>query len=132
MLAEVCTEHGEILGLELETRTEGGMKRLLAGNVKPRREHTSAGETMTASANKPNPLVITDQDIEKITDPKLISTLAGLDMAISRTNLYREKLNGEKTRIDNDAKALCHKKEFADKRLNILNEKHEYLKSQKQ
>ncbi|EXL96316.1 hypothetical protein FOIG_11278 [Fusarium odoratissimum NRRL 54006] len=40
-----------------------------------------------------------------------------------------ERLSGEKSRIDNDAKTLCHKKEFAEKRLNTLNEKRKYLKS---
>ncbi|KAK2687765.1 hypothetical protein QWA68_013234 [Fusarium oxysporum] len=114
-----------------EMRTEGGLARLLTGREKPKGKYRSGGERMTARAHVPNPLFINDQDIDKITDPKLISSLAGTDMAISRIKVYRERLNGEKTRIDN-AKTLCHKKEFADKRLNTLNEKRQYLKSQKQ
>lgn len=77
-------------------RTEGGMERILTGREKPRGEYTSGEEGMTARANVPNPLFIKDQDIDKITDPKLISTLAGIDMAISRIKGYRERLNGEK------------------------------------
>ncbi|ENH75853.1 hypothetical protein FOC1_g10002990 [Fusarium oxysporum f. sp. cubense race 1] len=131
MLAEICAEHGEILGLEYETRTEGGFERLSTGREKPKGNYRSGEERMTARAHVLNPLFINDQDIRKITDPKLTSSLAGTDMAISRIKVYRERLNGEKTRIDN-AKTLCHKKEFADKRLNTLNEKRQYLKSQKQ
>ncbi|EGU82598.1 hypothetical protein FOXB_06890 [Fusarium oxysporum f. sp. conglutinans Fo5176] len=121
----------KILDLEYEMRTEGGLARLLTGREKPKGKYRSGGERMTARAHVPDPLFINGQDIDKITDPKLISSLAGTDMAISRIKVYRERLNGEKTRIDN-AKTLCHKKEFADKRLNTLNEKRQYLKSQKQ
>ncbi|KAJ4030025.1 hypothetical protein NW761_011606 [Fusarium oxysporum] len=131
IMTEICVEHGKILDLEYEMRTEGGLARLLTGREKPKGKYRSGGERMTARAHVPNPLFINDQDIDKITDPKLISSLAGTGMAISRIKVYRERLNGEKTRIDN-AKTLCHKKEFADKRLNTLNEKRQYLKSQKQ
>ncbi|KAG5807860.1 hypothetical protein H9Q74_007654 [Fusarium xylarioides] len=131
MLAEVCTEHGDILDVEYEMRTEEGMKRLLTGRAKPQREYMPGEERMAAHSNVHNTLFIKDEDMDKMTDPKLISTLVGIDLAISRINEYRERLAGERTRIDNDAKTLCQKKEFTEKRLNILTEKRGYLKSQK-
>ncbi|KAH7215285.1 hypothetical protein DER44DRAFT_855534 [Fusarium oxysporum] len=104
----ICWTHGEILDLEYEMCTEGGLERLLTGREKPKGKYRSGEERMTARAHVPNPLFINNQDIDKITDPTLISSLAGTDMAISRI------------------KTLCHKKEFADKRLNTLNEKRKF------
>ncbi|KAF5703626.1 hypothetical protein FMUND_12919 [Fusarium mundagurra] len=131
MLAEVCTEHGDILDVEYEMRTEEGMKRLLTGRVKPQREYISGEERTAAHSNVHNTLFIKDEDMDKMTDPSLISTLVGIDLAISRINEYRGRLAVERTRIDNDAKTLCQKKEFTEKRLNMLTEKRGYLKSQK-
>nr|RBR00775.1 hypothetical protein FVER53263_11013 [Fusarium verticillioides] len=132
MLAEFCTEHGDILDVEYEMRTEGGMKRLLTGKVKPQQEYTSGEEKVAARVSVLDPLRIEEQDMDKITDPKQISTLAGVDMAISRINAYRERLDSERTRLENDAKALFHEKEFAEKRLKALNEKRGYLRTGKQ
>ncbi|PNP86628.1 hypothetical protein FNYG_00018 [Fusarium nygamai] len=131
MLADICTEHGDILDVEYEMRTEEGLKRLLTGRVKPQREYISGEERMAAHSNVPSTLFIKDEDMDKMTDPTLISTLVGIDLAISRINEYRERLAVERTRIDNDAKTLCQKKEFTEKRLNMLTEKRGYLKSQK-
>lgn len=96
LLDEGCTDHGDILDLEYEMRTEAGMKCLLTGSVKPKREYTSAEENMTTSANEHDSLAIADQDIDKITDPKQSSTLAGVEMAISRIEGYGERLEAEK------------------------------------
>ncbi|RKL03943.1 hypothetical protein BFJ71_g3912 [Fusarium oxysporum] len=87
-LDEGCTDHGDILDLEYEMRTEAGMKCLWTGSVKPKREYTSAEENMTTSANEHDSLAIADQDMDKITDPKQSSTLAGVEMAISRIEGY--------------------------------------------
>ncbi|KAG9497306.1 hypothetical protein J7337_012101 [Fusarium musae] len=132
MLAEFCTEHGDILDVEYEMRTEEGMKRLLTGNVKPQQEYRSGEEKVAARVSVLDSLPIEDQDMDKMTDPKQISTLAGVDMAISRINAYRERLDSERTRLENDVKALCHDKEFAEKRLKALNEKRGYLRTEKQ
>ncbi|KAF4953261.1 hypothetical protein FGADI_6127 [Fusarium gaditjirri] len=113
MLAEFCAEHGELLDLEYEMRTERGLECLLTGKVKLQREDMSVDKTMKALAIEPGALFITDQD------------------AISRINGYRERLDGEDIRIDDDAKILCCKKQFAEERLNMLTKKREYLKSQK-
>ncbi|KAI3577753.1 hypothetical protein IWW34DRAFT_624226 [Fusarium oxysporum f. sp. albedinis] len=78
----------DILDLEYEMRTEAGMKCLWTGSVKPKREYTSAEENMTTSANEHDSLAIADQDMDKITDPKQSSTLAGVEMAISRIEGY--------------------------------------------
>ncbi|EXK34577.1 hypothetical protein FOXG_13584 [Fusarium oxysporum f. sp. lycopersici 4287] len=96
LLDEGCTDHGDILDLEYEMRTEAGMKCLLTGSVKPKREYTTAEENMTTSANEHDSLAIADQDIDKITDPKQSSTLAGVEMAISRIEGYGERLEAEK------------------------------------
>ncbi|KAF5985151.1 hypothetical protein FCOIX_2232 [Fusarium coicis] len=132
VLAEFCTEYGDILDVEYEMRTEEGMKRLLIGKAKPRHEHTSGEEKVAARVSVLDRLPIEDQDMDKMTDPKQISTLAGVDMAISCINAYRERLGSERTRLENDAKALCLQKEFAEKRLKALNEKRGYLRSEKQ
>ncbi|KAF5596622.1 uncharacterized protein FSUBG_8770 [Fusarium subglutinans] len=131
MLAEVCTEHGDILDVEFEMRTEEGMKRLLTGKMKSQQLYTSGEEKMAARVNMLNSLFIKDQDMDKMTDPTQISTLAGVDMAISRIDAYRERLDSERIRLRNDFKALCHKKDFADKRLKALSEKRGYLASLK-
>ncbi|KAF5641636.1 hypothetical protein F52700_3276 [Fusarium sp. NRRL 52700] len=130
MLAEICTEHGDLLDVEYEMRTEEGVNRLLTGNVKPQQQHTSKEERMKARVDVLNSLCIKDEDMDEFTNPNQISTLAGVDMAISRINAYRERLDSARTRLDNDAKVLCHKKEFADKRLKALNEKRGYLRSE--
>ncbi|EMT62761.1 hypothetical protein FOC4_g10006399 [Fusarium odoratissimum] len=91
--------------------------------------HSTEETSLIKNHGVTDALSIMNLDIDKITNPKLISTLAGMDMATSRIKVYRERLSGEKSRIDNDAKTLCHKKEFAEKRLNTLNEKRKYLKS---
>ncbi|KAF4493296.1 hypothetical protein FAGAP_10609 [Fusarium agapanthi] len=132
MLAELCIEHGDILDLEYEMRTEEGMKRLLTGSVEPQRDYTAGGEWMPARENESDPLAIKDKDMDKMTNPELIGSLARVDMAIYRINGYRERLNEEKTRIENDAKALYHKNEFGEKRLKTLKERHKYLKSRMQ
>ncbi|KAF5985025.1 hypothetical protein FBULB1_3101 [Fusarium bulbicola] len=131
MLAEVCTEYGDILDVEFEMRTQEGMKRLLTGKVMPQEPYTSGEERMAARVNMLNSLFIKDQDMDKMTDPKQISTLAGVDMAISRIDAYRERLDSERMRLGNDFKALCYKKDFADKRLMALSEKRGYLTSLK-
>ncbi|KAF5529301.1 hypothetical protein FMEXI_14234 [Fusarium mexicanum] len=74
-LAEVCTEYGDILDVEFEMRTEEGMKRLLTGKVKPQEPYRSGDEKMAARVNMLNSLFIKDQDMDKLTDPKQISTL---------------------------------------------------------
>ncbi|KAF5645837.1 uncharacterized protein FTJAE_2267 [Fusarium tjaetaba] len=127
-----CTEHGDILDVEYEMRTEEGMKRLLTGKVKSQQDYTSGEQRVAARVSVLDPLTIEDQDMDKLKDPKQISTLAGVDMAISRINTYRERLDSERTRLENDAKALCLQKEFAEKRLKALNEKRVYLRSEKQ
>jgi hypothetical protein len=96
MVAEVCAKHGEILDLAYEMRPKAGMERLLTGREKSQREYPPAGETKAAPPDEPDPLDITDQGVHKITDPKQISTLAGIEMAISRMKGYSERLEAEK------------------------------------
>ncbi|KAG4280555.1 hypothetical protein FPRO06_11888 [Fusarium proliferatum] len=92
MMAELCTKHGDLFDVEFEMRTEEGMKRLLTANVEPPRDYTAGGDRPPARANVADPLFIQDEDMDKMTDPEMISTLAEVDMAISRINEWKERL----------------------------------------
>lgn len=82
-MAELCTKHGDLFDVEFEMRTEEGMKRLLTGNVDPPRSYAAGRDKPPARANVADPLFIQDEDMDEMTDPEMISTLAEVDMAIS-------------------------------------------------
>ncbi|SCO09704.1 uncharacterized protein FFB20_13884 [Fusarium fujikuroi] len=131
MMAELCTKHGDLFDVEFEMRTEEGMKRLLTGNVEPPRDYTAGGDKPPARANVADPLFIQDEDMDEMTDPEMISTLAEVDMAISRITEWKERLQIEKNRLDYDANTLFFKQHFAKGRLKSLMENREHLKSLK-
>lgn len=130
-MPELCTKHGAIFDVESEMRTEEGMKRLVTGSVEPPRDYTAGGERMVARANVSDPLFFKDEDIDKMTDPDLISTLAGVDMAISSINAWKERLKVEKDRIAYDTETLNLKKAFAKDRLKSMKHRRGHLKSLK-
>ncbi|CVK98019.1 uncharacterized protein FMAN_12156 [Fusarium mangiferae] len=130
-MAELCTNYGDIFDVESEMRTEEGMKRLLTGSVEPPRDYTAGRERTAARADVSDPLFFKDEDMDKMTDPELLSTLAGVDLAISRIDAWKERLKREKDRIHDDTEALHLKRDFAKDRLKSLKEKRGYLKSLK-
>ncbi|KAF9770149.1 hypothetical protein IL306_012332, partial [Fusarium sp. DS 682] len=93
--SQACTEYGDILDVAYALTMNGGKELLLSGADKPPREAPGAEEIQSAPPDKPEDIIMGKQDIDKLTDPKEIHTLAGVELAISRIEKFDVSLNTE-------------------------------------